>query len=441
MENPALDSEAERPSLSDMNILVMALGAALLGLHSGALRAEPDPQPFPQRPSVKGLQVQMVPDALSLGIHHAALNVNLGQLALVPPGRGLEVKTGQSVHRFNADYLRSLDAQIKPLSDAGVVVYLIMLVLPTADSALNQILLHPGAHQNPGFTVGAFNTASAEGRAWLRAAFDLLAQRYSGSQSSSGRVWGWIVGNEVNSHFMWHGRGPCSLEELARDYEQAVRLAHDSLRLHSAHARVYLSFDHHWARAHLPKEPQKSVPGRDLLDAFARQASNNGDFEWHIAWHPYHSNLFATELWNDPQAPRQADAPNVTFHNLEILTQHLQRRELLWQGKPRRVILSEQGFHTPDGTQAEQRQAAAFVYAWEKVSRLPGIDAFIYHRQVDHAQEGGLRLGLWERQAQSVATPLRPKLLHAIFAKAGSPQWPAAAAELLPISGLKSWAQ
>lgn len=47
MENPALDSEAERPSLSDMNILVMALGAALLGLHSGALRAEPNPQPFP----------------------------------------------------------------------------------------------------------------------------------------------------------------------------------------------------------------------------------------------------------------------------------------------------------------------------------------------------------------------------------------------------------
>jgi len=42
----------------------------------------------------------------------------------------------------------------------------------------------------------------------------------------------------------------------------------------------------------------------------------------------------------------------VTFKNLEVLCQHLEKRELLYQGKPRRVILSEQGFHTlltPEG--------------------------------------------------------------------------------------------
>src|SRR5688572_11605986 len=36
--------------------------------------------PFPTPSSKKGLQVQMVDDALALGVKHAALNVNLAQL-------------------------------------------------------------------------------------------------------------------------------------------------------------------------------------------------------------------------------------------------------------------------------------------------------------------------------------------------------------------------
>ena len=37
----------------------------------------------------------------------------------------------------------------------------------------------------------------------------------------------------------------------------------------------------------------------------------------------------------------------------------------------RRVILSEQGFHTPEGPDGETVQAAAYRYAWKKVSALP----------------------------------------------------------------------
>ena len=36
--------------------------------------------PFPTPPNQKGLQVQMVDDALALGIHHAGININLTAL-------------------------------------------------------------------------------------------------------------------------------------------------------------------------------------------------------------------------------------------------------------------------------------------------------------------------------------------------------------------------
>lgn len=122
-----------------------------------------------------------------------------------------------------------------------------------------------------------------------------------------------------------------------------------------------------------------------------------------------------------------------------MLTRHLEQPALQCDGKPRRIILSEQGFHTlltPDG---ETLQAAAYAYAWEKCRRLPLIDAFIYHRHVDHAHEGGLRLGLWRNAPGSVATPHSKKQIWELFRKAGTPEWDAAAAFALPVAGLSTW--
>jgi hypothetical protein len=131
----------------------------------------------------------------------------------------------------------------------------------------------------------------------------------------------------------------------------------------------------------------------------------------------------------------------VTFKNLEVLSRHLHQPELLWQGKPRRIILSEQGFQTLLKPEGESLQAAAYVYAWEKCRRLPLIDAFIYHRHVDHAKEGGLRLGLWRNAPNSICEPHSKKQIWELFQLAGTPAWEMEAAKLLPVTGLKSWAE
>ena len=387
--------------------------------------------PFPTPPNQKGLQVQMVDDALALGIHHAGINVNL--TALFDPQSKPE--SGEFV--FNQNYLASLDHQIKPLSDKGVLVYLILIAYPSKNPAIDAVVLHPGHLKDYKFSVGAVNTTSG----FLDAVMSMLAQRWSGAQPEHGRVWGWIIGNEVNSHFLWNNMGLVPLETAASEYEKAFRIMHHAIRKHSQNARTYLSSDHHWRSSMANVSAQEATPGREFLDTFARLVRERGDFDWNVAWHPYPEDLGNPRAWADKTVTHDDNSNKVTFKNLEVLPKHLERPELLYNRKPRRIILSEQGFHTLNTPDGEQLQAAAYAYAWEKIQALPTVDAFIYHRHVDHSQEGGLRLGLWRNAPNSIADPHSKKVIYELFQTAGTPAWRAAADALLPVTGLQAWEQ
>jgi hypothetical protein len=411
---------------------------SLISLHH--ISAAPNPEPFPHPPNIKGLQVQMTPDAIELGIHHAGLNVNLaGMMDLTGSPGQLSRTVGGKTFFFNEGYLKSLDRQIKPLSDKGILVYGILLAYPTKDPAKDAILLHPNHKPDYKFSIGAFNNVTPEGRAWLTAATELLAERWSAPDQANGRVWGWIIGNEVNSHFLWYNLGNATLEQATDAYAQAFRLMHQAIRKASTNARLYISFDHHWQISMHNVHESEAKSGRGFLDAFAANIRQGGDLDWHVAHHPYPENLGNPKTWEDPTVTTKADTPKITFKNLQVLGEYLHRPELLFKGFPRHIILSEQGFHSwakPDG---QALQAAGFAYAWEKCQRVPLVDAFIYHRHVDHSQEGGLKLGLWTNKPGSISDPDTKKQLYDLFQKAGTPAWKDAAAAVMPLTGLKSW--
>lgn len=401
----------------------------LLGLLLAQIACAQNSGPYPTPPNQKGLQVQMVDDALALGIHHAGINVNL--TALFDP----KSKPDAGEFVFNQNYLTSLDRQIKPLSDQGVLVYLIVIAYPSKNPAIDAVVLHPGHRQDYKFSVGAVNTTNG----YLDAVMSLLAERWSGAHPEHGRVWGWIIGNEVNSHFLWNNMGLVPIETAASEYEKAFRIMHHAIRNYSRNARTYLSSDHHWSSSMHNVSPQEATPGRDFLDTFARFVRERGDFDWNVAWHPYPEDLGNPRAWADKTVTPDDSSNKITFKNLAVLPKHLERPELLYDGKPRRIILSEQGFHTLLTPNGEQLQAAAYAYAWEKIQTLPTVDAFIYHRHVDHAHEGGLRLGLWRNAPNSIADPHSKKLIYDLFQKAGTPAWRAAADALLPVTGLQAW--
>jgi len=425
-------------------LLCLSLAALMCGGVLGRLNAEITSrynESYPIAASKKGLQVALVDDALALGIKHAALNLNLTALfAREATADTVNFRTDRETFHFQRRYLESMDAQIKPLSEAGVLVNIIVLTYASGNPAIDRIVLHPKYSTNAPNRLGAFNTATPEGRHWFSACLEFLAERWSRPDRKYGRVVGYIMSNEVNSHWWWSNMGRASMTEFADDYLSSVRLAHTAIRNQSSWARVYLSLEHHWNIRYPAGDENQCFPAREFLDYFASRAKEGGDFDWHLAFHPYPENLFQPEFWKDKSATTNANTPRITFKNLEMLTAYFRHPEMLYQGQPRRIILSEQGFHTPKGDAGELIQAAAYCYAYKKVEVLDGIDSFILHRHIDHDGEGGLLLGL-RRNKPVNDDPFPKKRIYDCFRAADTPQWEEAFAFALPLIGLKNWSE
>jgi hypothetical protein len=137
------------------------------------------------------------------------------------------------------------------------------------------------------------------------------------------------------------------------------------------------------------------------------------------------------------------DSPRVTFKNLEVLPAFLAQERFLYGGKPRRILLSEQGFNCPADADGETVQAAAFAGAYCKTRHLPTIDAFILHRHVDHRDHGALQVGMWTRKltGDDPSAPDRKRLIHDVFRLADSERWQEAFAFVKPVIGIKDWAE
>jgi hypothetical protein len=270
--------------------------------------------------------------------------------------------------------------------------------------------------------------------------YEFMADRYTRADAQYGRIPGFVVGNELQSHWVWHNIGETPAEEVIEDYVRAVRIAWLAARSQHKDLRVFISMDHSWTHTVLD-DPLKVIPGDELLRGFAKEAKRGGDFPWHVAFHPYPENLFEPRFWNDRTALMRFDTPRITFKNLEVLPEFLRQEEFLYNGELRGIALTEQGFHTPDAPDGEAVQAAAYCYAFHKVNHMPEIDAFIYHRHTSMPDEGGLDLGLWmwDPEALPEIRPGKKKRIWEVYKAAGTPDWEEAFAFALPLIGIDSW--
>jgi hypothetical protein len=410
-------------------------------------RAAPtrDEEPYPHAASKKGLQVAIVDDALALGVKHAALNVWLNEYIDLDAGSdSIEWKSddgsGKPFH-FRRAAVERLDRQVKPLSDHGVVVTFILLYHESGNAVLDGLMLHPNYDRSAPNKLSAFNVTTQRAIEQLQACFEFLAQRYSRPDHQLGRAVNFIVGNEVDSHWFWYNLGRADMATVAREYAAAVRLCHTAVRKYSAAARVFISLDHFWTMRYPAGDERQTCGSCPFIELFAKIIAEQGDIDWNIAFHPYPEDLFEPRFWLDKTATDRDDTPRITFKNIQMLPKFLQRPDLLYQGQPRHVILSEQGFHTPRGDNGERIQAAAFAYAYYRIDHTSGIDAFILHRHVDAIDEGGLHLGLWWSEGTNPRHLGRreKKMIYDVFRAADTPQWREAFEFALPVIGLKNW--
>ncbi|MFC3799520.1 DUF5722 domain-containing protein [Cohnella sp. GCM10012308] len=351
---------------------------------------------FPVSATKKGLQVQLIDDAQELGIGHAALNFDYGNI-LRPAASSGTITYAMDGENFyiDKDTIEAFDRDVKSLSDNGIVVSLILLIYPNGITAPSNLMLHP---DNNGGTVGAFNTKDANSK-YFKAVTEFIVKRYTRTDRQYGRAVNFIVGNEVNTHTGWYNMGAKTLQEFVKDYVRTLRIVHTAAQKAYSNARVYVSLDHLWTVA----DSAGNFQGKQLLDELNAQAAAAGNFPWNVAYHPYPENIFVPSTWNDTTATDSFNTQKITFKNIQVLTQYLNQPQYQYNNAQRHLILSEQGFHSADANDpGDQRvQAAAYAYAYYKALFNDGIDSFILHRHVDNKFESGLNLGIWTGNAAS----------------------------------------
>lgn len=375
---------------------------------------------YPLARTIKGLQVHDVADALTLGIGHSALNLNQPNIMRPrPDDTTITYEMDGREFYFDESYLRTFDAKVKELSDHNIIVNLILLnsrvwAGVTIDPAMEATLLHPD--YDPEGRISAFNVVTADGLAHYRAFVEFVAERYSRPDARYGRVSGYIIGNEVDAQWIWCNAGEKTVEQYTREYALAVRTTFYAARKHSSQARVYLSLTHHWMLPHTTN-PLRTYRGHDIIELFNRMSQADGDFDWSIAYHPYAEDLSDAEFWKDEKAWDALDSDLITFKNIQVLPRYLAQPHLLYDGRTRHIILSEQGLHSEENEASERIHAAAYALAYWKIAREPAIEAFIYHAHVDNRDEFDLNLGIRRRDKTSPLpnAPGTPKAAYYVF--------------------------
>ena len=331
-------------------------------------------------------------DLHALGIKAVTINLVLNRFISNSGGLGREAipSPGPPAY-FNSSAFAALDQLVDHCRKHHIIVTAIVLIPRTTQGQIHSVLQHP---ESEGGVYTMPNMSTPRGTTIYGYVLSRIAERYSTPDQAPGVITNWIAHNEVDYHPVWTNMGKQPDEIYLETYYRSMRMIHNSARAFNPHARVFISLTHNWNVIN-PKRWEQLSPKQTLL-ALQRYSSQEGDFAWGVAYHPYPQSLFAKTAWQDTNIENHFDSPLITIQNLHVLGDFLNQSSMRQNnGKTRGVLLSEQGFHTPTYEATDQnRQAGSLHYAMQKIRNYPWIESFHYHRWVDHPDEGGLKLGL-----------------------------------------------
>lgn len=234
-----------------------------------------------------------------------------------------------------------------------------------------------------------WNTDNSTTRQTMEAMFAYLGEKFG---KNNCYISNWILGNEVNSASGYYYVGNVSFSKFISMYSEAFRCLYNAVKSSRGSSKVFICLDNCWN--------QKNAfticyCARSTLESFAAKISDmQKDVNWNLAYHAYNQPLSDSQFWSGANASMfTSDANTTTFitmRNIQTLTDYVKNRF----GSNTRIILSEQGFSSTYGGQANQ--AAAIALAYYKAACNPMIDAFIIRSYKDEAHEvaQGLAMGL-----------------------------------------------
>ncbi len=370
-----------------------------------------------------------------LGVKHAAYNIPMSKIlgettmAVYPT---IYYNYNGRTYAFNGQAISEYDFVFTTLSNKGITTTAIIL----NDMAPGHTqLIHPKARSgNKRSLYYAFNGTDDSGTEYMAAIGSFLASRYSGT--GHGTVMNWVISNEINARSEWNYIEYMDTESYVEEFAKPFRIFYNAIVSVNGNARVYISLDQQWGKSLYSNNGYGS---KEILDEFNRNIKNGGNIDWGLAQHPYNYPLTSAKAWSlsskaASYVTESENTPVLTIKNIHVLTNYLQKPEMLTDdGKVRHLILSEMGYTSTAG---QDLQAASFAYAYKIIEANQYIDSVLLSRQTDASVEvqQGLALGINDPGGA-------PKSLYTVYKYIDTPECAQYTDYLLPVIGISSWSE
>lgn len=365
-----------------------------------------------------------------LGLKHAKVNLPLMEFIMPREDVGYDGKVYEDyfINRYTEDNsykhtvngtdyyfwkstVDELDKTVKNFTDNGVKVTLVVysINLGMDDQWRSPFFLHypqvrlSGTIEN--MTVLALNTSNERSYNYILALFEFLAERYSRDDNKYGQIETYVIGNEIDLSMTWNAMvnaykdQPLAVETYVDEYYRLLRLANLAVKKYKPQNTVCTSLAHYWTKSAYElglEGSNHNYAPKTILDYLNKRSKDQGDFNWGIASHPYGYYLQDSDLvYKDTTAGVSKGMTDnyetttlITYTNLEVLDNYLHSENMLVNGTPRSVYITEGGISSNNNTEQNLNyQAAGLAYAYYKSANLETVKAFIYYRGWDVEEE------------------------------------------------------
>lgn len=367
-------------------------------------------------------------ESAQLGVQQAAYNINLEDV-IGGNGQVVYVYNGKT-YNFDSSYLSQYDHCIRTCTSQGMGVTIVLL---NPRSSGEEFMIAPTSRGGKALYY-MMNTSEDKGLEYLEAVVSYLAYRYNG-QNGFGQVDNWVIGNEVNAKNVWNYSSVNDLMTYAQLYADELRICYNAIKSRNANAYVCISLDQNWTQIH---NAGSYYSARATLEAINACITAQGNIDWGLAEHPYNYPMTWTTFWSPKDETAQAmirhdvNTPYLSMENIEQLTDYMCQPAMRnSKGAVRPILLTEIGYTS---TQGEEAQAAAIVYAYQRVAANQYIKLIAFNRQTDYPLEvsQGMSVGLTRQDGTQ-------KLAFEFFQQMNGPNANAYIQRSAAIMGISDW--
>ncbi len=327
----------------------------------------------------KGLQTTSLEELSDTNSKNCFINIEISQIL---QGQDTAFTYNGENYFFNSLY--GYRDFVSRCNEKGILVTAQLMLDQRAPSSLM-------AFSGGGAAYYAFRVNNRTARQWMDAIFAYMAEAFG---TDSCYISNWILGNEINSSLPYYYMGNVTEKQLAANYSASFRSLYNAVRSVRASSRVFICLEHCWT---IRNSTAVSFPGKTLLKRIHKNLNRlQPGIAWNLAFHAYPFNLLDPAVWNDPVTDSE-NAEIISPKNLKALTTYIKKT----YGKKRRIIISEIGFNSRAG---EDAQAAGLALSYGIAACNPMIDAFLVRSYRDDPNDAayGVTFGIKGRKAFQV---------------------------------------